>query len=77
MEHIIAKLLQDFEQGKMSRRQLVQSLAMAATSSLVCTNPVPCSRAGKMSTIIAISAASKAVKNCSKKVFVRLNICGW
>ena len=32
MEHIIAKLLQDFEQGKMNRRQLIQSLAMAATA---------------------------------------------
>jgi len=26
MEHIMAKLLQDFEQGKMNRRQLIQSL---------------------------------------------------
>ena len=32
MEHIIAKLLQDFEQGKMNRRQLIRSLAMAATA---------------------------------------------
>jgi catechol 2,3-dioxygenase-like lactoylglutathione lyase family enzyme len=32
MEHIMAKLLQDFEQGKMTRRQLVQSLALAATA---------------------------------------------
>ena len=32
MEHIIAKLLQDFEQGKMSRRQLIQSLALSATA---------------------------------------------
>jgi len=31
MEHIMAKLLQDFEQGKMTRRQLIQSLALAAT----------------------------------------------
>jgi len=30
MEHVIAKLLEDFEGGKMSRRQLIQSLAMAA-----------------------------------------------
>lgn len=35
MEHIIAKLLQDFEQGKMNRRQLIQSLAMAATAASV------------------------------------------
>jgi catechol 2,3-dioxygenase-like lactoylglutathione lyase family enzyme len=32
MEQIIAKLLQDFEQGKMNRRQLVQSLAIAAAA---------------------------------------------
>ena len=32
MEHIIAKLLQDFEQGKMSRRQLLQSLALTAAA---------------------------------------------
>jgi catechol 2,3-dioxygenase-like lactoylglutathione lyase family enzyme len=32
MEHIIAKLLQEFEQGKMTRRQLIQSLALAATA---------------------------------------------
>jgi catechol 2,3-dioxygenase-like lactoylglutathione lyase family enzyme len=30
VENIIAKLLQDFEQGKMNRRQLIQSLAMTA-----------------------------------------------
>ncbi len=30
METLIARLLQDFENGKMSRRQLIQSLAMAA-----------------------------------------------
>jgi catechol 2,3-dioxygenase-like lactoylglutathione lyase family enzyme len=32
MEHIIAKLLHDFEHGRMTRRQLVQSLALAATA---------------------------------------------
>ena len=31
MEHIIARLLQDFEHGKMTRRQLIQSLALTAT----------------------------------------------
>ena len=31
MENIIAKLLQDFEQGKMSRRQLIQSIAVTAS----------------------------------------------
>ena len=28
MEHVINNLLQDFERGKMSRRQLIQSLAI-------------------------------------------------
>jgi catechol 2,3-dioxygenase-like lactoylglutathione lyase family enzyme len=32
MEHLIAKLLQDFEQRKITRRQLIQSLALAATA---------------------------------------------
>jgi len=32
MENIISQLLQDFENGKMSRRQFVQRLAMAATA---------------------------------------------
>jgi catechol 2,3-dioxygenase-like lactoylglutathione lyase family enzyme len=32
MEHIVAKLLQDFENGKMSRRQLIQSLTIAAAA---------------------------------------------
>ena len=32
MEHIIAKLLNDFEHGFMSRRQLIQSLAMTAAA---------------------------------------------
>jgi catechol-2,3-dioxygenase len=32
MEHIIGKLLQDYERGKMTRRQLIQSLAFTATA---------------------------------------------
>src|SRR5215470_7084962 len=32
MEQIIAKLLQDFESGKMNRRQLIRSLAVAASA---------------------------------------------
>ncbi len=32
MEHIIAKLVEDFEHGKMNRRQLIQSLAVAASA---------------------------------------------
>ena len=32
MESVIAKLLQDFEQGKMNRRQLIKSLSVAAAA---------------------------------------------
>jgi catechol 2,3-dioxygenase-like lactoylglutathione lyase family enzyme len=32
MENIVARLLEDFENGKMSRRQLIQSLTIAATA---------------------------------------------
>jgi catechol 2,3-dioxygenase-like lactoylglutathione lyase family enzyme len=32
VEQIISKLLQDFEQGKMNRRQLIQGLALAAST---------------------------------------------
>jgi len=32
MESVIAKLLQDFEQGKMNRRQLIRSLSVAAAA---------------------------------------------
>ena len=34
MEQIIAKLLREFEEGKMSRRQLIRSLAVAATAAV-------------------------------------------
>jgi catechol 2,3-dioxygenase-like lactoylglutathione lyase family enzyme len=32
MEHIISRLLQEYERGKMSRRQLIQTLAFGATA---------------------------------------------
>ena len=32
MEHVIENLLQDFERGRMTRRQLIQSLALAAAA---------------------------------------------
>jgi catechol 2,3-dioxygenase-like lactoylglutathione lyase family enzyme len=37
MEHLIAKLLASFEQGKMTRRQLIQTLALAATAASAAT----------------------------------------
>ena len=40
MENVIAKLLQDFEKGKMNRRQLVQSLSIAAAAAAVPTTVI-------------------------------------
>lgn len=39
MEEIIARLLQDFEHGKMTRRRLIQSLALTATAASAATVP--------------------------------------
>ena len=44
MEHIITKLLDDFERGKMTRRQLVKSLALSATAAAA-TGAAPLSAA--------------------------------
>ena len=35
MEHLIANLLRDFEKGKMSRRELIQTLVLTATAASV------------------------------------------
>ena len=34
MEHVIGRLLQDYERGKMTRRQLIQALALTATAAV-------------------------------------------
>lgn len=43
MENLIARLVQDFENGKLDRRQLIRSLAVAAVASpaAVAANPRP------------------------------------
>src|SRR5213594_3200907 len=43
MEHIITKLVTDFERGKLSRRQLIQSLTAAATTAAAASaaDPAP------------------------------------
>lgn len=51
MERIVATLLQQFEQGKLNRRQLVQSLTLAATASAAAT------------TVPAAAAAERKVLN--------------
>lgn len=52
MEHVMAKLLEDFEQGRMSRRQYLQALALAVT-------------AASASALPAAAAESKALQAVS------------
>jgi catechol-2,3-dioxygenase len=61
MEHIIAKLLQDFESGKLTRRQLIQSLALSvAAASAAGAAPVPAAT-GKAFKAIAVNHISYQV----------------
>ena len=48
MEHVIAKLVKEFEQGKLTRRQLIQSLAIAATASSAVTGVPAAAAEGQM-----------------------------
>jgi len=45
MEHIVANLVRDFEQGKLNRRQLIQSLTLAATAATAAASAVPAAAA--------------------------------
>jgi len=68
MEHVINNLLQDFERGKMSRRQLIQSLAMAATAAAAAGGTAAASVAdeGKGFEAIAVNHISYQVKDYTK-----------
>jgi catechol 2,3-dioxygenase-like lactoylglutathione lyase family enzyme len=64
MEQIIAKLLGDFERGKMTRRQLIQALAMMSTagSAVVGVQTV----AAKPATALSINHVSLRGKDYAK-----------
>ncbi|HEY2904507.1 MAG TPA: VOC family protein [Vicinamibacterales bacterium] len=68
MEHVINNLLQDFERGKMSRRQLIQSLAMAATAAAAAGGATVAAAAdeGKGFEAIAVNHISYQVKDYTK-----------
>lgn len=66
MEHLIARLLKDFEDGKMTRRQLVQSLALtAAAASAARAAPTPWSE-GKGFQAIAVNHISYGVADYAR-----------
>lgn len=63
MEQLIHKLLQDFEQGKMNRRQLVRSLAVAAAAA---GSAAPVPAAGKGFQAVAVNHISYVVADYAK-----------
>jgi catechol 2,3-dioxygenase-like lactoylglutathione lyase family enzyme len=74
MEHIITRLLDDFERGKMTRRQLVKSLALTATAAAA-AGAAPLSAAegrlaaaegGKGFTAVAVNHISYQVADYTK-----------
>jgi catechol 2,3-dioxygenase-like lactoylglutathione lyase family enzyme len=62
MEQIIGKLLQDFEHGKMTRRQLIQTLALAATAA----STAGTAEAAAPATAVAINHISMQVADYAK-----------
>jgi len=67
MEHIINRLLEDFERGKMTRRQLVKSLALTATAaSAAGAAPLAAADGGKGFTAVAVNHISYQVKDYAK-----------
>ena len=67
MEHIIAKLLHEFEHGRMTRRQLIQSLALATTAaSAAGATAAAAAEDGKGFTAFAVNHISYQVKDYTK-----------
>ena len=67
MEIVIAKLLEDFEHGKMNRRQLIQSLSLAAAAAAAATGMAPEARAaGKPLEALYVNHISYQVNDYKK-----------
>jgi lactoylglutathione lyase len=67
MEHIINRLIEDFERGKMTRRQLVKSLALTATAASVAgAAPLAAAEGGKGFTAVAVNHISYQVKDYAR-----------
>lgn len=66
MEHLIAKLLEDFEHGKMTRRQLIRSLALAATTTVTAGAAVPSADERKAFRAVAVNHISYQVADYAK-----------
>lgn len=64
MESVIAKLLEDFERGRMTRRQLIQSLAVAAAAAAGTIHAAPQSAKGFKA--VAVNHISYQVNDYAK-----------
>jgi len=62
MEHLIGKLLHDFEQGRMDRRQLIRSIAVAAAAAAAS----PASAEGKGFQAVAVNHISYVCADYAK-----------
>ena len=79
MEQVIAKLLDDFEDGRMSRRQLIQSLAMAALAAPVAATvsaQTPAAAPAPWKTV-CLDHISYAVSDYKKSAAFYQNLMGW
>ncbi len=83
MESVIAKLLGDFESGKMSRRQLIQSLTMAALAAPAAAlagqgpAPAPSAHAAAPWKTVWLDHISYAVSDYKKSTAFYTNLMGW
>jgi len=66
MEHIIAKLVQEFEHGRLSRRELIQSLAAVAASSIATSPAAAAQPKGRVFTATAFNHVSYQVADYRK-----------
>jgi len=85
MEPVISRLLQDYEAGKMTRRQLIQSLALAAAAAapggaaLAAQAPAAISAAGTPAPwkTVWLDHISYAVSDYKRSVDFYKNLMGW
>jgi catechol 2,3-dioxygenase-like lactoylglutathione lyase family enzyme len=66
MEHIIANLLHQFEEGKLNRRQLIQSLTLAATAASAVSGVPAAAAEGKVLSATNINHVSYQVTDYAR-----------
>lgn len=83
MESTIATLLKDFEDGKMTRRQLIQSLAMAAMAApvagtVLAQSTTPAAAAGKAPwKTVCLDHISYSVSDYKRSAAFYTDLMGW